>query len=344
MTMQLNERSKTILEQAGVAPLNRQQVGFKNWFSVNPMELYGTNRTPTWAKVAGGISGGIGALSGLAAGGLGLNAALGGSYMMPAFGNPALAATANAGLGGSIHGAATPWLLQAGSKTPWLANWLKLAAPAGLAAQTQGGFGMQNQGVNPETVQTMLGTAKQSPAWAAGAKAAATAATTTTKNPTATTNGTLPPGTDQPEVKVINGVRFWRYPMIDADNNVIWSDWELIGDVETPTTPKVDTGLTPEQQIAQDEITRKAQAEQSDLERQSAMARLIKEYELRQQEDAANANRNREAQAAQAAQQMANMYAADPYKYWAQLTGLTPEAVARLTGGAVKAEIGRAHV
>jgi hypothetical protein len=37
-----------------------------------------------------------------------------------------------------------------------------------------------------------------------------------------------------------------------------------------------------------------------------------------------------------ATEQMANMYAQDPYKYWAQMGQLTPEAVARLTGGAVQ--------
>jgi hypothetical protein len=38
-----------------------------------------------------------------------------------------------------------------------------------------------------------------------------------------------------------------------------------------------------------------------------------------------------------AAEEMAQMYAAEPYKYWAQMGQLTPEAVARLTGGAVQA-------
>ena len=40
--------------------------------------------------------------------------------------------------------------------------------------------------------------------------------------------------------------------------------------------------------------------------------------------------------AQQAAEQQAQTYAADPYKYWAQLGSPTPEAVARLTGGQVQ--------
>ena len=40
---------------------------------------------------------------------------------------------------------------------------------------------------------------------------------------------------------------------------------------------------------------------------------------------------------ATSAQNMASMYAADPYKYWAQMGQLTPEAVAELTGGQVEA-------
>ena len=40
-------------------------------------------------------------------------------------------------------------------------------------------------------------------------------------------------------------------------------------------------------------------------------------------------------QEAGAAQQMAQMYAADPYKYWAQMGQGTPGAVSRLTGGQI---------
>ncbi len=43
----------------------------------------------------------------------------------------------------------------------------------------------------------------------------------------------------------------------------------------------------------------------------------------------------RQLQAQQAAEQMAQMYASEPYKYWAQMGTPTPEAVARLTGGRV---------
>jgi len=52
----------------------------------------------------------------------------------------------------------------------------------------------------------------------------------------------------------------------------------------------------------------------------------------------------RQLQEAQAAQQMAQMYAANPNKYWAQIHGLTPEAVARLTGGQIEAGEKFGHV
>jgi hypothetical protein len=45
----------------------------------------------------------------------------------------------------------------------------------------------------------------------------------------------------------------------------------------------------------------------------------------------------RQREAASATENMATMYAQDPYKYWAQMGQLTPEAVARLTGGQVQA-------
>lgn len=51
---------------------------------------------------------------------------------------------------------------------------------------------------------------------------------------------------------------------------------------------------------------------------------------------AAQLQAQKELQAQAAAEEMAKMYATDPYKYWAQLGQMTPEAVARLTGGKVE--------
>jgi len=96
--------------------------------------------------------------------------------------------------------------------------------------------------------------------------------------------------------------------------------------VNAPPPPRTDTGLTPEQQIAQAETQRAAQVEQIKLQMQLEQQAMERQMEMQ-----------RQMQAASAAQQMAQMYAADPYKYWAQLGAGTPEAVARLTGGQVGA-------
>lgn len=96
--------------------------------------------------------------------------------------------------------------------------------------------------------------------------------------------------------------------------------YELVGPVGTTGA----MGLTAEQQIAQAEEDRRAQQEL-----------LQMQFGYEQQLDRLQAQWMREQQAASAAQQMAQMYAADPYKYWAQLGMGTPGAVARLTGGQV---------
>ncbi len=77
------------------------------------------------------------------------------------------------------------------------------------------------------------------------------------------------------------------------------------------------------------------QTMEADLNRaqQMQMLREQAEFERKAMEQQATAARGQ--QAAGAAQQMAQMYAADPYKYWAQMGQGTPPAVARLTGGEV---------
>lgn len=117
----------------------------------------------------------------------------------------------------------------------------------------------------------------------------------------------------QPQVITVGDQQFWWNPT----GGLIGSGgWDLI-------SPRAER-LTPEQEMAQAEAQRAHQME---------MLRL--QYELEQQAMGGQATQVREQQAAAAAQQMAQMYAADPYKYWAQMGQGTPEAVARLTGGRV---------
>ena len=130
---------------------------------------------------------------------------------------------------------------------------------------------------------------------------------TTTGEPTG-------PG-EPPQIVEVEGQRFWW----NSQGGMYGTGgWELL---RAPQVP----GLTPEQEIAQ-----------AEAERAHQMETLQLQYQLEQQLMKAQAGQGREAQQAGAAQQMAQMYAADPYKYWAQLGMGTPEAVSRLTGGEVK--------
>jgi len=113
----------------------------------------------------------------------------------------------------------------------------------------------------------------------------------------------------------VGGQRFWWNPMGQGGIG----GWEVL---PTPTTPT--PGLTPEQQMAQLEAERVAE-----MQRLQAQAG----YDIGMVEQ--QAEWSRRLQAEQAAQQMAQMYAADPYKYWAQMGMGTPGAVSRLTGGEV---------
>jgi len=125
------------------------------------------------------------------------------------------------------------------------------------------------------------------------------------------TTPTTEPNLPQPDE---GGAETPTQPTFFTDEQGIrWIHDEYTGtwsQVNVPTPPRTDTGLTPEQQLGEYEAQRTARIQE--IERQMEMQRQIQE--------------------ASAAQQMAQMYAADPYKYWAQLGAGTPEAVARLTG------------
>jgi hypothetical protein len=122
-----------------------------------------------------------------------------------------------------------------------------------------------------------------------------------------------PEATGQPQVMEVGGQQFWWNPTGGIYGT---GGWDLI----TPKAPE----LTPEQQLAESAAQRAAQLEQIKLQ-----------YELEQQAMVRQADIQSRMQEAQAAQQMAQMYAADPYKYWAQMGQGTPGAVARLTGGQI---------
>jgi hypothetical protein len=131
--------------------------------------------------------------------------------------------------------------------------------------------------------------------------------TTPTAAPTPTPSALPEPGAmggEEPKIVDVGGQRFWYDPGTGS--------WNLL----------------PAGQ-GDDELAREQMAQQMQLaqmQQQWQMEQLNRQYEL-----------ERQMQLAGATQDMATMYAQDPYKYWAQMGQLTPEAVARLTGGAVQA-------
>lgn len=118
----------------------------------------------------------------------------------------------------------------------------------------------------------------------------------------------------QPQVIDVGGQQFWWNPTGGMYGT---GGWSLI-------PSGAQGGLTAEQRMSE-----------SGLDRAAQMEMLIEQYKQEQLLQTQGAGEARGQQEAAAAQQMAQMYAADPYKYWAQLGTGTPEAVSRLTGGQV---------
>jgi len=159
---------------------------------------------------------------------------------------------------------------------------------------------------------------------------------------------------DRPKIIDIDGFKFWYDPTTDL--------WQPIGG--PPTTkeplepePGKRTDMTAQelmdwyqkQQEAakiKDEADRQARLDelrQQYLNQQAEYAQQLaaqqelarQEAERRKQEIEQQDRLRQEAAMREAARAQAAMYAAEPYKYWAQMGTPTPEAVARLTQGRV---------
>lgn len=116
----------------------------------------------------------------------------------------------------------------------------------------------------------------------------------------------------RPQVIEVGGQTFWWNPT----GGIGEGGWDLI----SARAPE----LTPEQQIT---MTEEQQAHQMEM--------LQLQYQLEQQAMGAQAGFSQQQQQQAVQQQMAQMFAADPYKYWAQMGQGTPGAVAQLTGGQI---------
>lgn len=227
-------------------------------------------------------------------------------------------------------GAAAPqaanWLSKAG-------NWLWQAKPTGVfgmvgkvgvpAGAGYLGYNALTSGQDPSLwpqseidAAIAAGNAIQTgPGWTQPAGYTPPAATPPTKN--GEKSAYKPPGV--PEITTINGVQFWRYFIgVDADGNDMYSDWEVL--------PGSSGGLTPEQMMSESERDRILAAQRAQWEGANQLQQIELQNRLAREREAAGQTEN-----------LMQMYAADPYKYWAQLKQMTPEAVARLTGGAQQA-------
>ena len=147
-----------------------------------------------------------------------------------------------------------------------------------------------------------------------------------------------------PEIVDIGGQQFWWNPMGQGGIG----GWELI------SAGAQQRGLTAEQMMAEAQKDREAamarllagqqgqlsveeQIAQMEADRRNQEQLLRAQYEAQMEQMIKQMEMERGMQSAGAAQQMSQMYAADPYKYWAQMGTPTPEAVARLTGGQIGA-------
>uniref|UniRef100_A0A6M3KND9 Uncharacterized protein n=1 Tax=viral metagenome TaxID=1070528 RepID=A0A6M3KND9_9ZZZZ len=128
---------------------------------------------------------------------------------------------------------------------------------------------------------------------------------------------TLPePGSEsgtlgQPIIVDVGGEKFWWDPSTYTWNRI------------SPETKSGSLSFNEQQALAK-------------MSQQAQMEYLQQQYQYEQQMAREAAQQQEAIQREAARQALLQMYAADPYKYWAQMGAMTPEAVARLTGGAVK--------
>jgi len=268
-------------------------------------EEHWTEPQPEWTRTVGKV--GLGA--GLLAGG-----ALLGGYGIPA------AASWLSGLAPGLTGAALPFVAHPG----WMGMLGGGAGLLGSSAMAPGELGQPTKAAAP---------APTTPA---------KAPTTPTTPPTLPTPGAYPTGTEaptgQPQIVEVGGQQFWWNPTGGIYGT---GGWDLI--------PARTQGLTPEQQMEQARLDREAalartqtgvltpeqQLAETEAQRAARIQELQLQYQLEQQGMERQLELQRQMQQAQASQSMAQMYASDPYKYWAQMGQGTPGAVARLTGGKV---------
>jgi len=211
------------------------------------------------------------------------------------------------------------WLKSSSMGPTNLPNWAKLAVPTGLA-----GAGAVNSigGGFPDWFGVGAAeTAKTAADKTASDKAAADKAAADLAAQQAADKAILDAARNNTGGQGASGLQ------ISPDGRFFWngSEWRQIsggGGAE-------GQGGTNAAQVARDrmaEIMAQTQSNEriAQMNNQAQAAQTAQQNELMRQRELAASTQN-----------MANMYAADPYKYWAQMGQLTPEAVAALTGGEV---------
>lgn len=252
--------------------------------------------------------------------------------------------------GAALGGAALPAALGSASGfLPWLTGPALTAMAHPTALGLLGGLG----GLTASSIMAPGGAGEPAP-YEPGPYEPAMAPTPT---PTPTPSVLPEPGEEwgvgpegEPQVITVGDQQFWWNPTGGMYGT---GGWDLIPARARGLTPEqqieqarldreaaerrtgITAGMTPEQEIEQLRIQRQWEAQQSAAQREQQMQVLQTQGGFEQQRLAEQAGFAREHQMAGAAQRMSQMYAAEPYKYWAQMGGGTPESVARLTGGEI---------
>ena len=226
--------------------------------------------------------------------------------------------------GAAALGLAAPGLaFGLGTRVPWLsglAGWGAQAAPAAGAMSKLGWLG---------GLGGLLGYANIPKE---GAQAPVAPGQPEGEAPPPTTPPILPePGDmggggttalEQPQVIEVEGQKFWWNPTGGIYGT---GGWQALSTQQQR--------LTPEQELAEATAGRTQETAESAAQRAHQMEMLNLQIGAEQGAIGQQSINRQAEQEAMAEQQMQQMYAADPYKYWAQQGTPTPEAVARLQQG-----------
>lgn len=259
--------------------------------------------TPEWARVGGAVGGVVGGLAGLGALGLAAPGLLAGAGRMAM---PPAAGMQFPGIGRMIGQAGREALTA-------VPRWMRQHPVETLFGLGAGAIGLAN----------LPGGEALTPPPSLPGGIPPTVADPGTP-PTSPTD--LPePGDKEkgkPQPTFFTDAQGNRWQLVDPLTN----KWEMV-------QPPYVRGESAEQTAERAKLDREARSRDAAAQQKAQMERLTTEEGIESRLWEERGIQERGMQEAAAAQAMAQMYAADPYKYWAQMGLGTPEAVSRLTQG-----------